>query len=165
MGRNIHFCTNCQKNGKSTGVTSPEQTDFYAGYTCCFFQEKLSDKCPMCGKLGLIETNITEEELETIGKASNYNPQLLTAMRELKDKDIIEYELKMSQFRGNASTINASKQETPQPHIEPSIVCPRCGSSSITTGARGANGFWGFIGASKTVNRCAKCGHTWTPRA
>lgn len=163
MGRNIHFCTNCQKIGKSTGITSPEQTDFYAGYTCCFFQEKLDDECPMCGKPGLIETNITEEELETIGKASNYNPQLLTAMRDLKDRDIIEYELKMSQFRGNASNINDTSTEPQQPRVESSIVCPKCGSSAISTTARGANGFWGFIGASKTVNRCGKCGYTWKP--
>lgn len=43
------------------------------------------------------------------------------------------------------------------------IRCPRCGSTSITTGARGVNWTLGLIGASKTVNRCAKCGHMWTP--
>ncbi len=41
--------------------------------------------------------------------------------------------------------------------------CPRCGSTNITTGARGINFFWGPIGASKTVNRCANCGYTWKP--
>lgn len=42
--------------------------------------------------------------------------------------------------------------------------CPKCGSTSITTGARGVNSFWGLIGASQTVNRCANCGNTWKPR-
>lgn len=42
--------------------------------------------------------------------------------------------------------------------------CPKCGSTAITTGARGVSGFWGLIGASKTVNRCGNCGHTWTPK-
>lgn len=42
--------------------------------------------------------------------------------------------------------------------------CPKCGSTSITTGARGVNLMWGLIGASKTVNRCASCGHTWKPK-
>lgn len=42
--------------------------------------------------------------------------------------------------------------------------CPHCGSTSISTGARGVNWTLGLIGASKTVNRCANCGHTWTPR-
>lgn len=41
--------------------------------------------------------------------------------------------------------------------------CPKCGSTSITAGARGVNFTWGLIGASKTVNRCANCGHTWKP--
>lgn len=44
------------------------------------------------------------------------------------------------------------------------IKCPKCGSTAITTGARGLNGMMGFWGASKTVNRCAKCGNTWTPK-
>ena len=43
-------------------------------------------------------------------------------------------------------------------------TCPRCGSTYITAGARGVNMTWGLIGASKTVNRCANCGHTWKPR-
>ena len=42
--------------------------------------------------------------------------------------------------------------------------CPRCGSTSITTTARGVNLTWGLLGASKTVNRCANCGHTWRPK-
>lgn len=44
------------------------------------------------------------------------------------------------------------------------VRCPRCGSTSVTTGAKGPSGFFGLIGASKTVNRCAKCGCTWNPR-
>lgn len=41
--------------------------------------------------------------------------------------------------------------------------CPKCGSTAITTGARGVNWTMGLIGASKTVNRCGSCGHTWKP--
>lgn len=49
----------------------------------------------------------------------------------------------------------------PDPDI---IHCPKCNSTQITTGARGVNSFWGLIGASSTVNRCARCGHTWKPK-
>lgn len=42
--------------------------------------------------------------------------------------------------------------------------CPKCGSTSITTGARGVNFTKGLIGASKTVNRCGNCGYTWQPK-
>lgn len=44
------------------------------------------------------------------------------------------------------------------------IRCPKCKSTQITTGARGFSIVTGFIGANKTVNRCAKCGHTWKPK-
>ena len=44
------------------------------------------------------------------------------------------------------------------------IRCPKCGSTAISTGARGFNIWTGFIGSGKTVNRCASCGHTWQPK-
>ena len=46
---------------------------------------------------------------------------------------------------------------------ESTVVCPRCGSNQITTSQRGFSFWTGFIGANKTVNRCANCGHHWTP--
>ena len=45
-----------------------------------------------------------------------------------------------------------------------SVRCPKCSSTQITTGSRGYSLAWGFIGAGKTVNRCARCGHKWEPR-
>ena len=47
---------------------------------------------------------------------------------------------------------------------EPKVRCPKCSSTQITTGSRGYSLAWGFIGAGKTVNRCAKCGYSWQPR-
>lgn len=43
------------------------------------------------------------------------------------------------------------------------LTCPRCGSTSITTGSRGYSLVWGFAGSGKTVNRCGKCGYSWKP--
>lgn len=44
------------------------------------------------------------------------------------------------------------------------IICPHCGSTSVTTGQRGFSLFSGFLGSNKTVNRCGSCGWTWEPR-
>lgn len=44
------------------------------------------------------------------------------------------------------------------------IKCPKCSSTQISTGSRGYSLAWGFIGAGKTVNRCAKCGYKWEPK-
>lgn len=43
------------------------------------------------------------------------------------------------------------------------VMCPRCKSTQVTTGQKGFSLLTGFIGSSKTVNRCAKCGYTWQP--
>lgn len=42
--------------------------------------------------------------------------------------------------------------------------CPKCGSTSITTGQKGFTLLTGFLGSNKTVNRCSKCGHSWKPK-
>lgn len=44
------------------------------------------------------------------------------------------------------------------------LRCPKCSSTQITTGARGYNLLWGFVGSNKTTNRCANCGHKWEPK-
>ena len=72
--------------------------------------------------------------------------------------DIIEYELKMSQFRDRAKQIRLARIDE-----EERVKCPRCGSTNITTGQRGFKLTTGFIGSNKTVNRCGNCGYSWKP--
>ena len=43
------------------------------------------------------------------------------------------------------------------------LTCPVCNSTNVVVGQRGFNIWTGFLGSNKTVNRCGKCGHTWTP--
>ena len=43
------------------------------------------------------------------------------------------------------------------------VVCPKCGSSSIATINRGYSWFWGFLGSGKPVNVCQKCGYKYKP--
>ncbi len=44
------------------------------------------------------------------------------------------------------------------------LRCPKCGSTAITTGARGFSALTGFLGSGKTVNRCGRCGYSWRPK-
>lgn len=87
-----------------------------------------------------------------------HSTEIIDAMIELKQKDIIEYGLKLSQFKNQ---LEQKRQVNQQEKNQ--VRCPKCGSTSITTGARGVNLTFGLLGASKTVNRCGKCGHTWRP--
>lgn len=93
-----------------------------------------------------------------ISLATNKNYAVVDAMIELRQKDIIEYELKMNQFRDRATQIRLAKIAE-----EERVKCPRCGSTNITTGQRGFKLTTGFIGSNKTVNRCGNCGYSWKP--
>ena len=152
---NIKYCPECAKKQKA--VEDPE--NYYAGYQVYFFQERIGNTCQICDKDTLIETNITEDELHEIGEMSNYNPEFLKAMRELKEKDIIEYELKMSQFRANTQSNNIS-QSSNQPK------CPTCGSTNIekiSVGKKMKGSFLFGVFSSDVRNQmhCKDCGYKW----
>lgn len=66
-------------------------------------------------------------------------------------------------FNGKVSTWEDDHREAIQQSQQNVPHCPKCNSTAITTGARGVSWFWGTIGSSKTVNRCANCGYTWKP--
>ncbi len=132
-------------------------------------------KCDKCGEIGLcndtdslidkinncngnlIRVNITEDEFDTLCDISEDN-DFLQAMIDLKQKDIIEYNLKMSQFKAQLQQQKSSTSRTGS-----TVRCPRCGSTNITAGQRGYSLLTGFVGSGSTVNRCANCGHKWKP--
>lgn len=155
----IKYCKNCFKNNNSL-LSDAQHSNFYAGYMVCFDAEKIKNftRCPICGSDELINKPISEEEIDIIGKASNYNRELLDSMVELREKDIIEYNIKISMFRNLVEQQEKAKQvEKNKPK------CPKCGSTNITTGQKGYSFWTGFLGSNKTVNRCGSCGHTWKP--
>ncbi len=168
MSKNLKYCSECNITGKNAEVfsiisklstnVSPEQiTEFYRGYLYGVKEEKMDNGCPFCGS-NLIDSEISSDDFNIIAKTSNYDRQFLEAMIQLRKDDIIEFQSRMAQFR----TQLAQQKQVIQEH-ENQLRCPKCGSTNITTGARGANWAFGFIGASKTVNRCGNCGHTWKP--
>ena len=120
--------------------------------------------CPFC-KNNLIDTMLTRNDFKAIGEYSNYNRDLLLAMIELRKKDVIEFETKMQPFRQDAKRREEESEKRTQEYLAQKDLprCPKCGSTSITAGQKGYSLLTGFIGSSKTVNRCAKCGYKWKP--
>ena len=107
---------------------------------------------------GELETlNISRDELSIIEDIST-DKNFLQAMIDLKEKDIIEYNLKMSQFKAQLQ-----QQKSSVPRTGSTVRCPRCGSTNITAGQRGYSLLTGFVGSGSTVNRCANCGHKRKP--
>lgn len=108
----------------------------------------------------LVEMPISEEEFATICYISSDN-DFLQAMIDLKEKDIIEYNLKMSQFRNQLEQQKSSKTQN-----DTTPRCPHCKSAnikSISTLNRGASiAMWGVF--SKKINKsfeCLNCKYTW----
>lgn len=105
-----------------------------------------------------IKPLISENDAYIIYRATK-STEIIDAMIELKQKDIIEYGLKLSQFDAQVRQQDAEWRASQANAVK----CPRCGSTAVTAGKRGYSLISGFIGAGKTVNRCAKCGHKWKP--
>ena len=156
MSKMLYVCPHCIEKFKNFNDNFLIN---YRGYELLFFPED-GDLCEECHR-PLVKTPITIEEFKIIQEISK-DRDFIQAMMDLKEKDIIEFQLKMSQFK---SRIEENDRIEEQQRIEASKPkCPKCGSISITAGQRGYSLFSGFIGSGKTVNRCSNCGHKWEPR-
>lgn len=130
----------------------------YKGYYF-LLKKPIDNKCFYCGN-ELEDIALTEDEVWDIHKVS-HDLSFLEAMIDLKEKDPIEFQLKMSQFRTQIEQQQSIKKQKAEDLNK--VKCPKCGSTNITAGQRGYSLVWGFAGSGSTVNRCANCGHKWKP--
>ncbi len=125
----------------------------------CNDTDQLIHKVNNCnGKLE--KMNISEDDFDLLCDISN-DKSFLQAMIDLKEKDPIEYQLKMSQFKTQLQQQKSSKAQT-----DNAPRCPHCKSTNIkpiSTINRGASiAMWGMF--SKKINKsfeCKNCGYTW----
>lgn len=158
MGK-IKYCKNCSITKENMkGAVSQEVADFGAGYLIGF-NENIKN-CPFCNGV-LINIPISDDDFLCIRKISNNNRKLLEAMIRLYQDDIIEYELKMSQFR-----TQVQQQESSKAQNDYMPRCPHCKSTNIKPISalnRGASiAMWGIF--SKKINKsfeCINCKYTW----
>lgn len=140
----IKFCQKCYDNK----IDYPSTYGYYT-YLLDFVTE-----CPKkdCG-CKLIDIDFPNDDFYVIRDISK-SIQFLDAMINLYQTDIIEYELKMSQFR---QKLNQQKADSNK------ASCPKCGCTDIGVANRGFSIVTGFIGSGKSMNVCKKCGHKWKP--
>lgn len=126
MKSEIKFCPNCAITGKNmVGSTSTKNTEFGKGYIIGWDEEISS--CPFCHE-SVNDINITVDDYMVIRNVSNYNRQFLDAMISLHEKDIIEYELKMSQLRNQVEQKQTIQK---QQDNSSTIKCPYCHSDNV----------------------------------
>lgn len=150
MGDHLKICPTCKKEKiKDAFSSSPGYIDY------------LYDSAEKC-RYGhpIIMTSMPDDDFTILSKISD-STDFYDAMIKLHDDDIIEYELKISQFRSQVQAKEAEEERKKADESKPR--CPKCGSTSITAGQKGYSILTGFLGSNKTVNRCSNCGHTWKP--
>lgn len=144
---NIKFCSKCRSNNSS---------DLFSSGYYNWLKEDCY-KCPAkdCGNK-LIDINLSEDDFDIITSISR-DVIFLEQMIQLKETDIIEYNLKMSQFKANLGQQESSSAN------ETKVKCPKCNCTDIGVANRGYSLVWGFIGSGKSMNVCKKCGYKWKP--
>lgn len=132
--------------------------------TCntCGFKKTDNERCecPVCRSNDWID-----EDILILKRISN-DDTFIDAMLQLKSNDIIEYNLKLSQFKNQLNQQESTKIQQKQAEESKKPHCPHCKStniSSIGTGERvGSIAVWGIF--SKKINKsfkCKSCGYTW----
>ena len=108
----------------------------------------------------MFDTGMKFDEYLIVSKISK-DRTFLNAMIELKEKDPIEFQLKMSQFK-----TQVQQQESIKTQNDNTPRCPHCKSTNIKSISglnRGASiAMWGIF--SKKINKsfeCKQCGYTW----
>lgn len=148
----VKKCPYCHKNNQKSWI-------YTSGYDVDADKQNRT-KCVVCGR-NLINTALTVDEYSILEGITN-EVSLFDAMDDLKQKDPIEFQLKMSQFKTQLQQQESSKQteEANQPH------CPTCGSTDIQkiSGAKRwfSTGLFGL--ASSDIGKsmcCKKCGYKW----
>lgn len=161
---NIMFCSNCNKNGTNLmyQLMGNVRKNFYKGFICpSEIEDKDTSVCPYC-KNKLIDSHISKNEFDLIEEVSDSDRQFLEAMINLKKKDPIEYQLKLSQFKTQLQQQESSKR------VEEDNLpkCPTCGSTNIekiSLGKKAVGGalFGLFSSNVRKTMHCKNCGYKW----
>ena len=113
---------------------------------------------------GELETlNISWDELSVIADIST-DRNFLQAMIDLKEKDIIEYNLKMSQFKTQLEQQKSAREKV---KTDNRLKCPTCGSAKVIRIPGLSKATWVAlqgvysIGKISKTFQCMNCGYKW----
>lgn len=129
----LYYCTNCLNNGQvittsvNNGYLILKKETVVNGFITYQPSQTDHSKCPHCNG-STVEMSLTVEEWNVLKDIST-DSSFILEMDKLKQSDIVDFNLKLSQFKANAS-VQQQSTFSPQPQ---SIVprCPTCGSTNI----------------------------------
>lgn len=118
--------------------------------------DSVPNQCPIC------HSDAFKEETLYVLRELRCSDQLIQEMQKLQQTDIIEYELKMSQFRAQYDNKVAMqvaenrKQATHQSNT--TTICPRCGHTAFTPMKKKWSMWTGFA-TNQVELVCNNCGY------
>ena len=183
MSNTIYYCESCSKTKKNVldrieacrqrggsektinSIYTQEYIEFCRGYISKsdFKEGQPKDICPYCGGK-LVDTTFPYDDFIYLDCLGDNRP-LLEAMIELHNNDIIEYELKMGQFRKQVED-KKQQQRQEREREDNTPKCPTCGSTNIekisTTSKVVGGALFGLFSSNvrKTMH-CKNCGYKW----
>lgn len=107
-----------------------------------------------------IKPLISKDDAYTIYLATK-STEIIDAMIELKQRDIIEYGLKLGQFKTQLAQQESSNTQTTN-----TVKCPTCSSANVkkisTTEKLTNTVMWGILGTKRYKTfHCNKCSYEW----
>lgn len=121
------------------------------------YNEKLNQLiCPFCNNK-LIDTGLPVDDFHLIGKATDWNRQVLDLMMALYEKDPIEYQLKLNQFKMQQEQSDAMRERERE---SSKVHCPYCNSTNIKkiSGTERVASIAVLGIFSRKINKSFKCG-------
>lgn len=139
-----YFCKKCYENNRDTAFVRGHENPI-GTYNCKF------DGCEY-----VVEA-ITYDEYLVLWNATHSN-DLILAMNDLKEKDIIEFQLKLSEFRRQNVERREAAKAIPK--------CPTCGSTNIqrvSASSKAGSVFLFGLMSQKVKHQwhCNNCKYEW----
>ena len=172
---NIFFCNNCLNSGQP--INQPKRTittrtgkiielsiaEVENGFIAFLSNDTNPSKCPCCNR-DIKELSLTIEEWNILKQIST-DSKFILEMDNLKQTNIIDFNLRLSQFKQSIPESKPQKSATPTPQSN-IPKCPTCGSTDIKkiSGARRWIGTGLFGLASSDLGKsmqCGNCGYKW----
>lgn len=131
----IKFCRKCQEEKRKNCPSG-----YYFGWKDSVVN------CPNCG-YPMVNINFPAQDLAIIEQISE-DVSFIEAMMNLRNKDIVEYTAKLSQFKSQLGEQKNSSSNQ--------IKCPKCGSTNIQMVQRKWSLLTGFM-TNKVDRVCVNC--------
>lgn len=153
----VKFCPICNQTKQNMDWCNNEKyKEFSKGYHFVFKPKDDIEICPSCKQGKLVDSPLTFEEFELIDDVSDSDRQFLEAMIKLKQDDIIEYQLKIQQFKTQVQQQESIKKQQSE---QSKVRCPYCNSTNVKkisgTERVASVAMMGIF--SKKINKSFKC--------